>query len=270
MRWVRRLPTLGDWGRIVDRRQVMLEKLPERRGDPDRRMSVEDVLGYGAQLVIVATGSRWTTTACTARRAQPIGGVSDELPHALTPEQVMDGKRPRAARGRLRRRGLLHRAGDRGAARRRGTRGTPGDLARGRVADLGPHPGGSDAPPTRARGRRVDAPRCDRPRGRAGPRLGRGRVRGPLVVGRRRRRARDAAGVRRRALSRTGGGPGRLGDERDRGRVPDRRLRGATDDLRGDLRRPSAGREIDGPDPSIALPFDRERGLPDVDPVRAG
>ncbi len=54
MRWVRRLPTLGDWGRIVDWRQIQLDKLPNvavvtgsrldgrrrprlRRADRDRR-----------------------------------------------------------------------------------------------------------------------------------------------------------------------------------------------------------------------------------------
>ena len=88
-----RLPTLGDWGRIVDHRQVMLSKLRNVEVIADRRMSVEDVLDYGAQLVIVATGSRWSGDGVQSSTHEPIGGVSDELPHVLTPEQ-MDGKRP--------------------------------------------------------------------------------------------------------------------------------------------------------------------------------
>jgi dimethylamine/trimethylamine dehydrogenase len=98
MRWVRRLPTLGDWGRIVDHRKVMLSKLRNVEVVPGRHLSAEDVRDYGAQLVVVATGSRWSGEGLQSSTHEPIEGASASLPHALTPEQVMDGKRPPGGR----------------------------------------------------------------------------------------------------------------------------------------------------------------------------
>jgi dimethylamine/trimethylamine dehydrogenase len=95
LRWVRRLPTLGDWGRIVDHRQVMLAKLRDRvQVATGRRLTARDVLDYGAELVIVATGSRWSGEGLQASTHESIEGASDSMPHVLTPEQVMEGKRP--------------------------------------------------------------------------------------------------------------------------------------------------------------------------------
>jgi dimethylamine/trimethylamine dehydrogenase len=98
MRWVRRLPTLGDWGRIVDHRRVMLSKLRNVEVVTRRRLSAEDVRDYGAQIVIVATGSHWSGEGVQSATHEPIDGASASLPHVLTPEQVMDGKRPAGRR----------------------------------------------------------------------------------------------------------------------------------------------------------------------------
>jgi dimethylamine/trimethylamine dehydrogenase len=94
MRWVRRLPTLGNWGRIVDHRKVMLSKLRSVEMVTGRRMSADDVLDYGAQLVVVATGSHWSEDGVQSSTHERIEGASASLPHVLTPEQVMNGKRP--------------------------------------------------------------------------------------------------------------------------------------------------------------------------------
>jgi dimethylamine/trimethylamine dehydrogenase len=98
MRWVRRLPTLGDWGRIVDHRKVMLSKLRNVEVITGRRLSAEDVRDYGAQLVVVATGSHWSGEGLQSSTHDPIEGASASLPHVLTPEQVMEGKRPPGGR----------------------------------------------------------------------------------------------------------------------------------------------------------------------------
>jgi len=94
MRWVRRLPTLGDWGRIVDHRKVMLSKLRNVEVVTGRRLTAEDVRDYGAQIVIVATGSRWSGEGLQSSTHEAIEGATSSLPYVLTPEQVMDGKRP--------------------------------------------------------------------------------------------------------------------------------------------------------------------------------
>ena len=93
--WVRRLPTLGDWGRIVDWRLVQLQKLEAVEVICNRRLSIEDVLDYGAELVVVATGSRWRGDGVQPYRREPITGADSSVAHVLTPEQVMlEGKRP--------------------------------------------------------------------------------------------------------------------------------------------------------------------------------
>jgi dimethylamine/trimethylamine dehydrogenase len=94
LRWVRRLPTLGDWGRIVDHRKVMLSKLRNVEVVTGRRLSAADVRDYGAQIVVVATGSRWARDGRQASTHASIDGADASVSHVLTPEQVMEGKRP--------------------------------------------------------------------------------------------------------------------------------------------------------------------------------
>ena len=59
LRWTRELPTLGDWGRVVDHRVLALSAQPSVEVILGRRLSVAEVLDYGADTVVVATGSRW-------------------------------------------------------------------------------------------------------------------------------------------------------------------------------------------------------------------
>lgn len=92
--WTRRLPTLGDWGRITDWRATQLARLDNVSVITGRRMTADDVLDYGADIVIVATGSHWSGDGTQPGTRKPILGVSD----ALTPERVMSGERPAGQR----------------------------------------------------------------------------------------------------------------------------------------------------------------------------
>ena len=92
LRWMRRLPTLGDWGRVVDWRALQLPKLAGVEVVTGRRLTAADVLDYGAELVVVATGSHWRGDGLQPERAEPIAGAA--LPGVLTPERVMAGERP--------------------------------------------------------------------------------------------------------------------------------------------------------------------------------
>ena len=94
LRWTRRLPTLGDWGRIADWRAVQLGKLPAVQLITGRRMTAADVLGYGASLVVIATGSSWRGDGVQPGRPDRIAGADPAAPYVLTPEQVAAGKRP--------------------------------------------------------------------------------------------------------------------------------------------------------------------------------
>jgi dimethylamine/trimethylamine dehydrogenase len=94
LRWARRLPTLGDWGRIIDWRAVQLSRLPGMAVITGRRLALADVLDYGADLVVIATGSAWRGDGVQPGYPEPMPGADPALPHVLTPEQVCAGKRP--------------------------------------------------------------------------------------------------------------------------------------------------------------------------------
>jgi dimethylamine/trimethylamine dehydrogenase len=95
MRWIPRLPGLGEWGRVLNWRAVQLEKLANVEVITGARLGAEDVREYGAELVVVATGARWATDGLNFVTHEPIPGADASLPHVLTPEQVMlDAKAP--------------------------------------------------------------------------------------------------------------------------------------------------------------------------------
>jgi dimethylamine/trimethylamine dehydrogenase len=94
LRWARRLPTLGDWGRIIDWRAVQLARLPGVQVITGQRLAAADVLAYGAELVVIATGAAWRGDGAQPGHPDPMPGADPALPHVLTPEQVCAGKRP--------------------------------------------------------------------------------------------------------------------------------------------------------------------------------
>jgi dimethylamine/trimethylamine dehydrogenase len=98
LRWIRQLPTLGDWGRLTDWRELQLAKLPNVEVITGRRLSADEVRDYGAAIVVVATGSTWRGDGVQPEQTDPIRGADASLPHVLTPEQVANGKRPPGSR----------------------------------------------------------------------------------------------------------------------------------------------------------------------------
>ena len=94
MRWIPELPGLREWGRVVDYRTAQLLKLRNVEFIPAKRLSASDVAEYGADLVIIATGSSWATDGINGHTMEPIPGADAALPHVVTPEQIMlDAKR---------------------------------------------------------------------------------------------------------------------------------------------------------------------------------
>jgi dimethylamine/trimethylamine dehydrogenase len=99
MRWITRMPGLGGWGHVIDYRRVQLDRLANVSLGMGARMTAADVLDYGAQIVIVASGAHWAGDGLSGVTRRPIPGADAALPHVLTPEQVMvDGKRPPGSR----------------------------------------------------------------------------------------------------------------------------------------------------------------------------
>ena len=92
--WTRRLPTLGDWGRIADWRKTQLDALANVEVITGRSMNADDVLDYGAHIVIVATGSHWSADGTQPGTLKPVLGAAG----SLTPERIMRGERPQGQR----------------------------------------------------------------------------------------------------------------------------------------------------------------------------
>ena len=94
LRWTRRLPTLGDWGRITDWRRTQLDGLDNVQVITGRRLTADEVLEYGADIVILATGSHWSSDGTQPGTRKVITDAAG----SLTPERVMAGERPSGQR----------------------------------------------------------------------------------------------------------------------------------------------------------------------------
>ncbi|HAN70842.1 MAG TPA: NADH:flavin oxidoreductase, partial [Actinobacteria bacterium] len=79
---------------ITDWRRSQIDQLDNVTVITGRRLSTADVLGYGADIVIVATGSRWSDDGTQPGSRRIITGGSG----SLTPERIMAGERPRGQR----------------------------------------------------------------------------------------------------------------------------------------------------------------------------
>lgn len=95
MRWIPKLPGLGEWGRVVDYRAVQLDKLRNVQIINNAKLTFDDILEYGADIVVIATGSHWSPDGSSATMPDPIPGVDASFDHVLTPEQIMtEDKKP--------------------------------------------------------------------------------------------------------------------------------------------------------------------------------
>ena len=90
---VARYPRCQEWGRVISYREGQLNKLKnvEVHLGVDK-MTADDVLSYGADRVVIATGSHWSRDGLGAETHAPIPGADASLAHCLTPEQIMAGK----------------------------------------------------------------------------------------------------------------------------------------------------------------------------------
>lgn len=80
------LPGLGNWIRVRDYREHMISKLPNVEVFRGSAMGAQDIVDFGADHVVLATGSSW--------RRDGIGVVQEdaaEFPAALTPDDIFDG-----------------------------------------------------------------------------------------------------------------------------------------------------------------------------------
>jgi dimethylamine/trimethylamine dehydrogenase len=93
------LPGLGEWSYHRDYREGQLQKLVKKNKMSQlalgaKPMTADDILEYGAEKVVIATGSKWNTDGNNALTHAPIEGADASKADQLTPEQVMEGSKP--------------------------------------------------------------------------------------------------------------------------------------------------------------------------------
>ena len=81
-----RLPGLATWIRVRDHREHMLRKLPNVAIFRESAMSAQDVIDFGADHVVLATGSQWRRDGVGTAREQPLHIPAS--PAILTPDDV--------------------------------------------------------------------------------------------------------------------------------------------------------------------------------------
>src|SRR5262249_41474069 len=79
---------------VISYRQTQLAKLRNVEHIPSRRLTVADVLEYGADYVVIATGAHWHPQGLQGITFDVIDGADAAAPHVLTPEQIVVDHKP--------------------------------------------------------------------------------------------------------------------------------------------------------------------------------
>ncbi|WP_371225826.1 FAD-dependent oxidoreductase [Roseovarius sp. 2305UL8-3] len=90
---IMKYPGLSEWARLTTYRQIQLDKLKNVEVHTGiGEMTADDVLEYGADKVVIATGSKWSTNGTSSVTHDPIEGLDASLPYICTPDQIYEGK----------------------------------------------------------------------------------------------------------------------------------------------------------------------------------
>ena len=83
------LPGLAEYARVRDWRLIQIAKLPNVEFHLDSVVDEEQILEFGAERVLVATGARWRRDGVGRWREEPVEGW--DRPSVITPDDVMAG-----------------------------------------------------------------------------------------------------------------------------------------------------------------------------------
>jgi dimethylamine/trimethylamine dehydrogenase len=86
--WLTQLPGMGEWGRIIDYRRIQLAKLANVEVLTEVALTADGVLDYGAELVVLATGSSWSGIE-SPWAVHHLRGLSAARIATWVPEQVI-------------------------------------------------------------------------------------------------------------------------------------------------------------------------------------
>jgi len=88
-----RMPGLAEWARVRDWRMGQLDKLSNVAIYRDSPMNAQDVLDFGAEHVVLATGCHWRRDGYGRSNGAAIDGFADN-PRVFTPDDLMDDRLP--------------------------------------------------------------------------------------------------------------------------------------------------------------------------------
>jgi dimethylamine/trimethylamine dehydrogenase len=86
------LPGLSEWRRVADYREYQISQMANIETYLDSRLTAEQVLEFGANHVVIATGSTWCDSGVGRRNHAPI--PRDTAAHIMTVDAVMVGEKP--------------------------------------------------------------------------------------------------------------------------------------------------------------------------------
>jgi dimethylamine/trimethylamine dehydrogenase len=88
-----RLPGLSEWARVRDWRVGQIGKMQNVSIYQDSLLPAQDVLDFGAEHVVLATGCHWRRDGYGRSNGMGIEGFADN-PRIHTPDDIMDGRLP--------------------------------------------------------------------------------------------------------------------------------------------------------------------------------
>ncbi|WP_020501422.1 NAD(P)-binding protein [Sciscionella marina] len=91
-----RLPGLSAWIRVVDYREQLLDSLSTVECYRESPTTSEDILEFGFDHAVIATGSAWRADGVGRSRPEPL--PIDPATQVLTPDDLMRGTRPAGSR----------------------------------------------------------------------------------------------------------------------------------------------------------------------------
>ncbi len=88
----RKLPGLSAWGRVADYREYQLSQMSNVDVYLDNELSADDILEFGSEHVVLATGSSWRADGVSRHHVVPM--ATDASLPVYTPDDLMAGRLP--------------------------------------------------------------------------------------------------------------------------------------------------------------------------------
>jgi dimethylamine/trimethylamine dehydrogenase len=92
----RRLPGLSAWGRVADYREDQIGKLANVAVYRESDLTADDIIGFGCDHAVIATGSTWRRDGVARYLLKPV--AIETGAQALTPDDLLAGRRPSGRR----------------------------------------------------------------------------------------------------------------------------------------------------------------------------